>query len=227
MHESQGFPVKKAFLYALIGSVGLSALLGILAILSGRFGWFEIRILLTTVTIAAASICGLACGAYLTTRQGRALPLSGVALTLLAAVMVIGGIWTEASSEGYWKLAACASVFSVACAHLSLLSMARLAEWFRWSLAAAYAVIFLVASLIVLMILVESHGAGMFQLLGVAAIIDAAVTIVIPVLHRLSKSEVAAQQPGEPQVMPGRYDAEIEQLKQRIAELESRKRQGI
>ena len=62
MNDQQGFPVKKAFLYALIGSVVLSALLGIGAILSGRFGWFEIRILLTTITISVASICGLACG---------------------------------------------------------------------------------------------------------------------------------------------------------------------
>ncbi len=35
MNDQQGFPVKKAFLYALIGSVVLSALLGIGAILSG------------------------------------------------------------------------------------------------------------------------------------------------------------------------------------------------
>ena len=129
MNDAQGFPVKKAFLYALIGSVGLSAFLGILAILSGRFGWFEIRILLTTATIAAASICGLACGAYLATRRGQTLPFAGVALTLLAAAMIIVGVWTEINSEAYWKLAASASVFSVACAHLALLSMALIQKW--------------------------------------------------------------------------------------------------
>ena len=45
MDESQPFAVKKAFLYALIGSVVLGALLGILTILSGRFGWLEVRVL--------------------------------------------------------------------------------------------------------------------------------------------------------------------------------------
>src|SRR5262249_46369732 len=57
MDESQPFAVKKAFLYALIASVVLGALLGILTILSGRFGWLEVRVLLTTVTVAGASIC--------------------------------------------------------------------------------------------------------------------------------------------------------------------------
>jgi len=36
MHELQRFPVKKTFLYALIGSVVFGAFLGIMAILSGR-----------------------------------------------------------------------------------------------------------------------------------------------------------------------------------------------
>src|SRR5262245_11653507 len=127
MNEAQPFPVKKAFLYALIGSVVLGALLGILTILSGHFGWLEIRVLLTTVTVAGASICGLACGAYLSTKRGTILPLAGIGLTLLAAVMVIAGIWQATLSDGYWQVATSASVFAVACAHLSLLSMARLA----------------------------------------------------------------------------------------------------
>lgn len=79
MKAAETFPVKQAFLYSLIASVLVSALLGIVAILSGSFGWLEIRIILTTVTIAAASICGLASGAYLGTSAGRLIPFSGIA----------------------------------------------------------------------------------------------------------------------------------------------------
>ncbi len=109
---AEPFPVKKTFLYSLVVSVLLSAILGIIAILSGRFGWVEIRIILTTVTIALASICGLACGAYLGTKTAKALPLSGIVFTLLAAAMIIMGMWIEVGSEGYWKLAASISVFA-------------------------------------------------------------------------------------------------------------------
>jgi hypothetical protein len=229
MRDAPSFPVKKAFLYALVGSVALSAILGILAILSGDFGWLELRILLTTVTIAVASIAGLACGAYLATRRGRTLPLAGAALSVLAAVMIIAGMWLEdLGSELYWKIAASASVFAVACAHLSLLSMARLAEWFRWSLAAAHAVILAVAALFVVIIFTEGDREGMFQLLAVAAVLDAAITVVIPILHRLSKADTAPMKDGATPAARRResIDAEIARLKARIAELERLKEEG-
>lgn len=226
MYQSQAFPAKKAFLYALIGSVALSAVLGVAAIFSQNFGWFQIRILLTTVTIAAASICGLACGAYRATDRGRILPLCGLALTLLAAAMIIAGMWLEIASPGYWKFAASAAVFAIACAHLALLSMARLSEAFQSSLVVAYAAIFGVAAIIVLMIVGGTHGipdAGMFRLLGVATIVDAAITLVIPILHRLSKAEVAAASNATGSADTAAIDAEIAKLRARLIELERMK----
>jgi hypothetical protein len=74
----------------------------------------------------------------------------------------------------------------------------------------------------------------MFQLLGVAAIVDAAITIVIPILHRLSRDEIsgamelphgttAAAAPAASRV--AEIDGEIARLRQRIAELERLKGQ--
>ena len=59
------FNLKRMFLYLLIGSISLSALLGIWAIISGEFGEFQTRILLTTLTVVSFSIFGLACGSFL------------------------------------------------------------------------------------------------------------------------------------------------------------------
>ncbi len=219
--------MKKPFLYSLVISVVLSALLGILAILSGSWGWFEIRILLTTVTISGASICGLACGAYLGAGKGRTLPSAGIILALLGAAMVIAGMWVEIGPEEYWKTAASMAVFAVACGHLALLSMARLAEGFRWSLKLAHGVILGVAALIVLAIWSGFKDLGMFRLLGVAAIIDAAITIVIPIFHRLSKAQLALPEEISPGSDPDPIDAEILRLKDRIAELERMKRQRV
>ncbi len=53
--------MKRPLLYLLAGSVGLAVVLGIAIVLRNTWGWFEIRVILTTLTIAAASICGLAC----------------------------------------------------------------------------------------------------------------------------------------------------------------------
>ena len=104
--------------------------------------------------------------------------------------------------------------------------MARLAEWFQWSLVAAYAAIFGVASLIVLLILAGPEGKGMFQLLGVAAIFDAAITILIPIFHRLSKAEIEAGSDIPSGPVPGDIDGEMAKLRKRLIELERMKQQG-
>jgi hypothetical protein len=220
MSASQPSEIKKLFLYTLIGSVLLSAVLGILAILSGSWGWLQVRILLTTVIISGASICGLACAAYLATNGGRVLPAIGIVLALAGAATLIAGMWIDVGSAGYWKVAASVSVFAVACGHLALLSMARLADWFWWSLVVAYVVIFGVASLIVALIWIEPDGSGVFKLVGVAAIVDAAVTIVIPIFHWLSRPDLNVEKQSIRPMSPDSPDAVVARLKKRIAELE-------
>ena len=181
-------PVKRAFLYALVGSVGVSAFMAITAIVSGDFDWLRIRILISTVTIAAASVCGLACGAYLASARNRALPLIGITLAIAAAAAVLLLIWTEANSEVLWKTAGSLCVFAVAVANLCLLSMAKLAAGFEWSLVVAYIIILFLAALIAIMIWFEIADVGTFRLLAVAAILGAAITILIPIFHRLSRA---------------------------------------
>jgi len=79
--------IKRIFLYTLIASVVLSAVIGIGVVLFGDFGQTEIRVLMTTLTITTTSILGLACGAYFETGRGRLLPLTGIIFSLAAAVM--------------------------------------------------------------------------------------------------------------------------------------------
>jgi hypothetical protein len=78
---------RRLFLYILIASVVLSALIGIAVLLFGDFGEVEIRVLFTTLTITVTSVCGLACGAFLESGRGRVLPAAGIGLAVVSAVM--------------------------------------------------------------------------------------------------------------------------------------------
>jgi len=209
--------VKKAFLYTLILSVVLSSILGVIAILGGTGQWFELKILLTTLTISAASICGLACGALLETRRGFALPVAGIIFALLGGLLFIFAIWVEPKSENFWKVAASILTLAVAFAHLSLLSMARLDERFRWAIYASYVFVMGVASLIISMILGEPAGEGLWRLLAIGAIGTAATTVLIPVFHWLSKNK---NDEGTKARTASEIDEEIIALKARIVELE-------
>ena len=184
--------LKKGFLYTLIGSVGLSALLGILAILMGDFGEFEIRVLLTTLTISAASVCGLSCGAALEAERAHQLPLVGIGLSVLSAILLIIGVWAEPHADEFWKIAATCSVFAVAVSHVSLLRLARFSSRFTWAVPAAYATVFAVAGIISVMLWGEVDEEPMFRLLGVASILAAAITVLTPIFHRLSRGDVSS-----------------------------------
>jgi hypothetical protein len=73
MNGLENISLKRLFLQSLIVSIGLCALLGILAIVMGSFGKFEVKVLLTTLTISGASLCGLCCGAAIEIRGRKGL----------------------------------------------------------------------------------------------------------------------------------------------------------
>lgn len=227
--------MKRAFLYALIVSLCLCALFGIEAVLAERLDGARLRILLTAMTVAATSVCGLACGFAFEAKRSlviSALSAIGMMLAVLSAVMIFGGIWFDKSFEThlkphweyYWKTAVITSVLAVACGHLSLLSLARLADWCRWSLIVAFVLISGVAALIIKMILGVAGSPGDFQLLFVGGIADATISIIIPIFHRLSRSEsVNREDSGDLETAD--IDAEIRSLREKMAELE-RQKQG-
>jgi len=183
---------KKVALWFLIVSVALSAALGILAILTGNFGDFEMRIILTTLTISAASIGALAAGALLEGRGHKELPLLGIALSVVAALLIITGIWFEPHSEHYWKFTASTGVLAAATTHACLLSLAKLAPRFAWARLVTMTAVYTLAVLIVMTIYFEPTGDLGFRLIGTVSIIVAALTIMTPIFHRLSRDDFSS-----------------------------------
>lgn len=219
MPTPENFPFKKYFLYSLIGSVVVSALFGIAAILMGNFGQFEIRILITSLTISGASLCGVSCGAALEAKRAKLISIPGVGLAIISAMMIIAGIWGEFASQEYWKCTATLQIFAVACAHMSLLRLARLSERFQWATWGAYGAVF--GGAIVLSSLFwgdfELEWTGRF--FGVLAILASAFSIMILIFHRLSREEFTVSNV-EPGPTLEAIEQEINQLKLRLAELE-------
>ena len=207
---------KISFLYSLIASVGVSALIGIGVLLFGNFGNFEIRVMMTTLTVTATSILGLACGAYLESGRGRLMPAAGIALSVIAAMMTFLIIWNVYDrSETFIKATGTATLLALCCSHLSLLSLARLDARFRWSRNAVHVFIWLLAAILLYLMWFEPEGSSdlVFRVIGILSILIATITVMTPVFHRLSSGEDSV----------ARIDAEIEQLRGRIQELEARK----
>jgi hypothetical protein len=200
--------LRRLFLYLLIASVGLSALVGIGVILFGNFGELEARVLLTTLTVTVTSIFGIACGAYLETARGKLMPLAGIAFSILAALMCFLIIWNVLDdSEVFIKSFLTSVIVAASCSHLSLLSLARLDSRFAWTRIAAFICVSLLALIFLYILWFEPVGDSdlIYRILGVLGILLASITVLTPILHKLSST-----------------GSDIEKIDKEIKELESR-----
>lgn len=208
--------IRKLFLYVLIVSVAVSALIGIGVIIFGNFGELETRTLATTTVITITSILGLACGAYFESGKGRTLPIVGIVSAIISCILWIISIWArEQENSLFFKSLASATLMAASCAHLSLLSLARLDRKFIWAKYAAHGTVWTLLAILITVIWfeIEVEDNVIARTLGVLGIIIGALTILTPVLHKLS-SRVLSN---------GEIDAEIARLQARIEELEKAK----
>jgi hypothetical protein len=208
--------LRRLFLYLLIGSVALSAAVGIGVLLLGNFGLIEVRILMTTMVITIVSVLGLACGAYMEIRGGKYLPMAGIALSILGGLMSFFVIWDILDDdELFIKSFITTTLLAAACSHLSLLSLARLDRRFSWTRISAVICVVLVCAILLFILWFEPEGNSdlIYRILGVLGIILASITVITPVLHKLSAGGDEAAE----------INAEIEKLNARIGELEKRK----
>jgi hypothetical protein len=212
----QSLNLKKFFLYLLIASVAFSALLGIGVILFGNFGETESKILLTTLIVTITSILGLACGAYLETKRGKILPVGGIILAILSAILWAIFIWGNVGNERVFvQTALSATLLAASFSHISLLSIANLDRKFRWALYAAHFSVWSLTAILLWIIWAELKGDSelLTRTIGVLSIVIAALTIITPIFHWLSRQTPKAEE----------IDAEIARLRSRIEELEKQR----
>lgn len=187
---------KRIALWSLIGSVAASALLGILIVLAGTFNDVQVRIILTTLTISGMSICALGAGALWESGKKKPLALTGIVLAVIAAVLLILGIWTRIHDEEFWKLSASVGLLAVATAHACLISLAYLSASFAWARIVSYIFAYsLAAEFIFLIYWAPDETETIFRIIGATSIVVAALTIVIPIFHRLSRNDAEAEPP--------------------------------
>jgi hypothetical protein len=181
--------MRRWFLHVLIGSVGLSALLGILALLSKDFGETEAKVLLSTLCVAGASILSLACAAALERGGSRAFVVPGIGTSILGFALFLVGIWGEVEAEGLWKAASTLVITGTFCAHASLLLLARLAARYAWVRPATIGATALLGALLVQILWAEDAPENVWRILGILAILGTAGTILTAVFQRMSRAE--------------------------------------
>jgi|GEM_PF-1502215 hypothetical protein len=177
----------KAALWTLIGSVALSAVLGIIALLLREIDEWGARTLGTTLFVSAAALLIMANSAAIEKRPRGYVYLSlfGLTMALVALPIFLVALWTNNPADELWKTAVTIEIGSIVAAHSALLTLWRLPSKYRVFLPIATALALAIGILVSIMIWAEDSGEGQWRLIGTLAILMTAVTIIIPVIPRL------------------------------------------
>lgn len=165
----------------------ISALISIVAVLSGSFGDFEQKTLVTTFTISASTICSMSCIAFISKRKKKILGYSGIGFTFAGAFLLILGVWINLQNHLYWNTTVTFIIFALASAHSFLLMMPSLSKKHTWVQYLTGVTIVFLALLIINAVWFEVDTDMYYKFLTIVSIIVVLETVVIPMLKILSK----------------------------------------
>jgi hypothetical protein len=181
--------LKRLSLMAFIGFLILTALIAIVSVLTGKFGELQWKILATTLTISAASICSMCCAAFMEKRKQVPLGLAGITLSVATAVLLIAGMWPEFNIDEYWKTTASCGVLALAFAHAFLLALPDLDPRHKWVQILSPIFIGILTVQIIAAFWGEIENEWYYRFLALVAIVVGLQTLVIPILMKLRKGD--------------------------------------
>jgi len=175
----------------LIGSIALSALMGIYVLVVGGDGELEGKVLVTALSISGLSILVMACGAALERGKLGWLPHAGTATAAAGFVFLMILIWDLGSHRVWAQCALSLITASAAAAVASLLSLAALAPRFRWVRMLGFLSDAALATTLILFIwdILDPQNEALARMTGVLAILLGAATVAVPILHRMSSPD--------------------------------------
>lgn len=178
--------IKRFFLWSLIGFLSLSALIAVVCLLVGDFGETQVKIILSTLTISGASLCAMACSAFVEKTRLTIPGILGAVLAGVTAICVLSGIWGEINWENYWKITASMAVLTVFLAHALLLHIPTLAGAYRLIRRGLNICLAILVLQILTLIWGEIGGDTFYRIMGAVAVLALLLTLVIPICARLA-----------------------------------------
>jgi hypothetical protein len=174
--------MKKYLIYGLIISLVIAGLLGIAALLSGKFDELQIRILFTTLAFTAYSIIGLCCNSIVESKYS-VIGKIGLGFTFIGLLYAVITTWATPKEFEFLQFRFSLLVIAVCFAHCSLMLLVKTynsaisvvrTTSISASVMAALITVAVISSL--------DANAGTFKFLGVVSIVGVIATIIAPIL---------------------------------------------
>lgn len=181
--------IRRLLLKVFIGFLSLTALVAIVSVLSHKFGETQLKVLLTTFSITAGSICAMSCAAFLERQggngAGNGVGFAGILAASVAVLLAIVGVWGELKEPGFWKTTVTCIVVAVAFAHACLLRLPNLGASHRWMQTVSTILIGFLGVQISLAVWGEIRDDLYYRFMAVVSVLVVLMTLVIPICTRL------------------------------------------
>lgn len=182
----------KAALRAFLGFLALTALVAIISVLGGDFDEFDIKIIITSLTLSLASICAMSCAAFMARSNRTGIGMVGIGTAAISAILTIAGLWSETGGDTYWKTTLTFGIITLACAHGFLLILPDLGRMInKWFRPAAIGFVTILALQIIVAAWNDIGLDGYYRAMAAVAIIVGLKTAALPILIRLKKDDGA------------------------------------
>ena len=177
--------VRKLLLKVFIGFLSVTALVAIFSVLGRKFDQTQLKVLVTTFSISAGSICAMACAGFIERTGAKSVGIVGILAASAAVALVIIGVWGEINEKEYWRTTVTFIVLSVAVAHACLMHLPRLAASHRWTQTASAILIGLLAIQIILAVWGEIKDEGYYRFMAAVSVMVVLATLIVPICSRL------------------------------------------
>lgn len=189
--------LRRGLLHSLVGALVAGAVTGIAVFILGDFGELEMKILITTLSLTFFSVTSLCCTAVLERRRGGLLAVPGLVASVVGLGWSLAVIWPEWDSELMVKTLVILIILAFSFGQSCMLALPRLKAQLAWMFPVSLACIFSLAALLSLMIIFEWDDELLFRLAGVLGILDAGMTLAIPLVFKLTGKAPPEQVPLE------------------------------
>ena len=181
--------LRALFLRLFLVFLSLTAALALFSVLLGDLGELQARILGTTLTISAASICSMASAAYLDQGRSRILGWLGIFWALLGMALTTASIWEWIDFQETWELTLSSIVLAAAFALALLLRLPKLGSvaWVQVTLGLCIAIFAL--QLLTLIWQEIQNENGFFRALTAVGVLVVLQVLAIPILAKLQPRE--------------------------------------
>jgi hypothetical protein len=195
-------PSRRFFLTIIVSSLALTALLGIVAILTSALGDVGSKVLGTTIAVDVAAVLALCCAGKTQDQLHKTVQFLGVLSALIALLFAIYLVWADSlfsgGSEGMLRAFGVFSVLAVAAAHSCLiLPSMNYNQNVRTIVRSTLLFIAVVAELLINYFAIPnfSPGDSYGKAIGVFLILDVLGTILIPLVRRFTPAEASVGGP--------------------------------